>query len=213
MPLYEPDTIHSLEQIKPKTIIRLVYVSSPTFKSRISPAIFKTLEANARQFNQTNAITGVLCYGNGNFLQCLEGEKKILMPLLQTIFDDNRHKNVKILLIQPIKERSFYDWGMRLLFLERWLWSPATKKQADALSTFLPFKPYSWSSEYTESFINAIRKIDTPPHVKHSALTLNAFGNMIQHVTGPHQAFILVQAVLSILVVFAVTMLYKLNIS
>ena len=95
------------------------------------------------------------------------------------------------------------------MFLERWLWSPETKKQADTLSKFLPFKPNKWNEENTEEFLQAIRKIETPPHVQESGITLNALGNMIQHFVGPHQAFILVQGVLSILLIFAIFILLK----
>lgn len=209
MPLHEYNTVNTLNKIEDDALIRLVYVSRLTFKSRFKPAIFNTVEREARKYNQQNGITGILCYGDGNFLQCLEGRKEVLLPLVQDIFDDSRHGKPRILLIKPIVHRDFENWGMRLMFLERWLWSPETKKQADTLSKFLPFKPNKWNEENTEEFLQAIRKIETPPHVQESGITLNALGNMIQHFVGPHQAFILVQGVLSILLIFAIFVLLK----
>lgn len=210
MPLNEHSTATALSKIEDNALVRLVYASSLTFKSRFKPAIFQTVEQDARRYNQQNGITGTLCYGNGQFLQCLEGQKKVLLPLLQEIFDDTRHKEAKILIVQPIEQREFSNWGMRLMFLERWLWSPETKKQADTLSRFLPFKPSQWNKEETEEFLHAIQKIQTPPHVQESGISLNALGNMIQHVVGPHQAFILVQSVLAILTLVAIVLLFRL---
>lgn len=210
MPLNEHSTATALSKIEDNALVRLVYASSLTFKSRFKPAIFQTVEQDARRYNQQNGITGTLCYGNGQFLQCLEGQKKVLLPLLQEIFDDTRHKEAKILIVQPIEQREFSNWGMRLMFLERWLWSPETKKQADTLSRFLPFKPSAWNREETEEFLHAIQKIQTPPHVQESGISLNALGNMIQHVVGPHQAFILVQSVLAILTIVAIVLLFRL---
>ncbi|WP_352311685.1 BLUF domain-containing protein, partial [Psychrobacter sp. W2-37-MNA-CIBAN-0211] len=80
-----------------------------------------------------HGITGTLCYGNGHFLQCIEGKKSEVFDLQKRIFADSRHKNIEVLLLRVINQRSFVDWRMRLLFLERWLWSPATKKQAAQL--------------------------------------------------------------------------------
>lgn len=209
MPLHEDSIVKTLSTIEDSTLIRLVYASNLTFKSRLRPSIFQSVEQDARQYNQQNQITGTLCYGNGQFLQCLEGEKRVVLPLMQEIFDDNRHKKSKILLLQPIQHRDFVNWGMRLMFLERWLWSPETKKQASTLSKFLPFKPSEWDKKKTEEFLQAIQKIQTPPHIQHSGITLNALGNMVNHVVGPHQAFILVQGILAIFTIAAVIMLFN----
>lgn len=209
MPLHEHSTAAALSKIEDDALIRLVYVSSLTLKSRFRPSIFQTVEQDARCYNQQNGITGTLCYGNGQFLQCVEGQKRVVLPLLQSIFDDNRHKETKVLLVHPIEEREFNNWAMRLVFLERWLWSPETKKQANTLSKFLPFKPSQWDSEEAEEFLHAIQQIETPPHVQESGISLNALGNMIQHVAGPHQAFILVQSVLAVLTIVAIYLLFS----
>ena len=208
VPLNHADTVQTLDRITETALVRLVYVSSLTLSSRLQASIFDEVEDHARNYNQQQGITGTLCYGNSYFLQCLEGEKAEVLALQQRIFADKRHKNVKILLLQTIDQRTFYDWRMRLLFLERWLWSPATKQQATQLSPYLPFAPHNWDLERTEHFLEVIKTFETPPHINAAGITYNAMGNMIKHVAAPHQAFLIVQAFLAVLLVLA---LYLLN--
>ena len=97
---------------------------------------------------------------------------------------------------------------MRLLFLERWLWSPATKQQAVQLTPYFPFTPHSWSLDRTENFLQIIKTFDTPPHIKAAGITYNALGNMFRHIAAPHQAFLIVQGFLTVLLVVALVLLY-----
>ncbi|MFI8553334.1 BLUF domain-containing protein [Psychrobacter sp. NPDC077938] len=208
MPLNHTNRIMKWDDIDDSALVQLVYVSTLTLGSRLSTSIFDEVEGHARNYNQQNNITGTLCYGNGHFLQCIEGKKSDVFNLQERIFVDSRHKNVEVLLLQVINHRSFADWRMRLLFLERWLWSPATKKQAVQLSPFLPFAPHGWSSDRTEQFLQIIKTFDSPPHIKAAGITYNALGNMVRHIAAPHQAFLIIQGFLSILLVVALILLY-----
>ena len=208
MPLTHPNALSKLDEIADTALVQLVYVSSLTLASRLNATIFDEVEGHARDYNEQHGITGTLCYGNGHFLQCMEGEKAKVAALTQRIFADTRHKNVQVLLLKTIKQRHFSDWRMRLLFLERWLWSPTTKQQAAQLSAYLPFSPQDWSPERTEQFLQIIQTFDTPPHVKAAGITYNALGNMMRHVAAPHQAFLMVQGCLSILLIIALVLLY-----
>lgn len=208
MPLAYADRTKILEELDDSALVQLVYVSSLTLRSRLSASIFEEVESHARDYNQQHGITGTLCYGNGHFLQCIEGKKQNVFTLQQRIFADNRHKNVEVLLLQPINQRSFADWRMRLLFLERWLWSPATKQQATQLSPYLPFAPHGWSPDRTAQFLQLIKTFDSPPHIKAAGITYNALGNMFRHIAAPHQAFLIVQGFLSVLLVVALILLY-----
>ena len=207
MSLIYTNAVAHLESVEDSALIQLVYVSSLTFSARLKASIFDEVEGHARTYNEKNGITGILCYGNSHFLQCIEGKKSKVLALQERIFSDKRHKNVKILLIQKIEQRSFVDWRMRLLFLERWLWSPATKTQATQLSTYLPFAPYGWSTERTIQFLQVIKTFETPPHINAAGITYNALGNMFRHIAAPHQAFLLVQTVLAVLLVVALILL------
>ncbi len=208
MPLDYSHKISVGDKIKDSALVQLVYVSSLTLGSRLSTTIFDEVESHARDYNQQHGITGILCYGNGHFLQCVEGEKAHVFALKQRIFADKRHKNVEMLLLQAIDERSFADWRMRLLFLERWLWSPASKKQAAQLSPYLPFFPHGWSPDHTERFLQIIKTFDSPPHIQAAGITYNALGNMFRHIVAPHQAFLIVQGFLSLLLVVGLIVLY-----
>ncbi len=207
MALSQTDVNNFSESTADTALIHLVYVSSVTFKSRFSTSIFDEVEVHARNYNKQNGITGVLCYGRGHFLQCIEGEKANVIALQQRISVDKRHQDIKVLLIQEIDKRSFTDWRMRLLFLERWSWSPATKKQAAQLSSFLPFAPQDWTPKLTEQFLQTIKTFDNPPHIKAAGITYNAMGNMVRHVAAPHQAFLIVQAFLTVLLIIAIWLL------
>ena len=208
MSLTHTTAFKKLDKIEDIALVQLVYVSSLTLSSRLNASIFEDVEAHARRYNEQQGITGTLCYGNGHFLQCIEGEKAKVSALTQSIFADKRHKDVQVLLLQTIEQRSFSDWRMRLLFLERWLWSPATKVQATQLSPFLPFAPQGWSPERTEQFLQIIKTFDTPPHIKAAGITYNALGNMVRHIAAPHQAFLIVQGFLSVLLVAALLLLF-----
>ncbi|WP_010201745.1 BLUF domain-containing protein [Psychrobacter sp. PAMC 21119] len=201
-------TVDPLETVEDSALVQLVYVSSITLSTRLKASIFDEVEGHARDHNEQHGITGTLCYGNGHFLQCIEGKKSNVLALHKRIFADSRHKNVQILLLRVIDQRSFADWRMRLLFLERWLWSPATKKQAMQLSPFLPFVPHGWTSKRTEQFLQIIKTFDSPPHIKAAGITYNALGNMFRHIAAPHQAFLIVQGFLSMLLVVALILLY-----
>lgn len=208
MPLTHTNAFSKLDEIENTALVQLVYVSSLTLTSRLNTTIFDEVEGHARDYNEQYGITGTLCYGNGHFLQCIEGEKAKVAALTQRIFADSRHKNVQVLVLQVIKQRSFSDWRMRLLFLERWLWSPATKKQATQLSPYLPFAPHDWSAERTEQFLQIIKTFETAPHIKAAGITYNALGNMVRHIAAPHQAFLVVQGFLSMLLVVGLVLLY-----
>ena len=201
-------TVDTLETVEDSALIQLVYVSSITLSARLKASIFDEVEGHARDHNEQHGITGTLCYGNGHFLQCIEGKKSEVFDLQKRIFADSRHKNIEVLLLRVINQRSFVDWRMRLLFLERWLWSPATKEQATQLSPFLPFAPQGWSPERTEQFLQIIKTFDSTPHIKAAGITYNALGNMFRHIAAPHQAFLIVQGFLSVLLVVALILLY-----
>ena len=208
MSLTHTTAFKKLDKIEDIALVQLVYVSSLTLSSRLNASIFEDVEGHARRYNEQQGITGTLCYGNGHFLQCIEGEKAKVADLTQSIFADKRHKDVQVLLLQTIKQRSFADWRMRLLFLERWLWSPATKKQATQLAPFLPFSPHHWNTGQTEQFLQVIKEFDTPPHINAAGITYNALGNLVRHVAAPHQAFLIVQGFLSVLLVAALILLF-----
>lgn len=64
--------------------------------------------------NPKRGITGVLMYHEGMFMQYLEGPDDQVAETLAIIKDDPRHRNMFVLINDPIAERHFPDWAMAL---------------------------------------------------------------------------------------------------
>lgn len=91
-------------------LVRLLYVSKEIAQQ---PSNFA--EANLEEFrkiNQLNDITGVLCSGEGIFLQVLEGERSAVNKLYANICPDPRHTEIELLHYEEIEERIFFLWSM-----------------------------------------------------------------------------------------------------
>ena len=91
-------------------MFRLVYASSA-----VKPFSEKKLEdllKKNRQNNNAVGITGMLLYKDGNFMQCLEGPKKVVCALLAKIQSDRRHRDMIVLLREEHVQREFKEWTM-----------------------------------------------------------------------------------------------------
>lgn len=66
----------------------------------------------ARANNARLGITGLLLYGNGSFVQVLEGEEEDVRQVYDKIQVDFRHTRVHTLSDGPIPARTFKDWTM-----------------------------------------------------------------------------------------------------
>lgn len=72
----------------------------------------KSLLTEARSFNESAHITGMLLYKDQSFLQLLEGSEEVLRPLFERITNDDRHFQIKTLIDQPLQSKAFSDWSM-----------------------------------------------------------------------------------------------------
>ena len=91
-------------------LVRLLYVSK-----EIASQPSKFAESNLEKFresNQANQITGVLCSGEGIFLQVLEGERSAVNKLYVDICKDQRHTDIELLHFEEVTQRAFYAWSM-----------------------------------------------------------------------------------------------------
>jgi len=100
------DSIHTEKSL----LYQLIYSSrtthtltNPDLSSIVSIAQRKNLEVN---------ITGALCYAQGTFLQCIEGEHSIIHELYQHLHKDERHEQLKTLDIRKISKRRFPNWTL-----------------------------------------------------------------------------------------------------
>ncbi|MCB2407916.1 BLUF domain-containing protein [Hymenobacter lucidus] len=75
-------------------------------------ADLRVLLRQSRTKNYRLSITGLLLYGNGSFMQVLEGEAATVQQVYATIQHDYRHTRVTTLADGPVAGRVFADWSM-----------------------------------------------------------------------------------------------------
>jgi len=75
------------------------------------------LAAQAQARNAKDGLSGLLLYGNGHFLQLLEGRRQPLLLTYDRIIRDSRHSDVRLLLDRAVARRTFAQWAMGLLNL------------------------------------------------------------------------------------------------
>lgn len=88
----------------------LVYVSIAN--QEMSEKHLESLLKKARHNNEKTAITGMLLYRDGFFIQALEGELDPIENLYTTIAKDERHRDVILVYKNPVQHRRFSDWTM-----------------------------------------------------------------------------------------------------
>ena len=182
-------------------LCQLVCLSHITSTSLASASTLNDIAEVAIERNQADNITGILCYGNGYFFQCVEGSEQALTNLKNRLLVDDRHKDLKILDFSAIAERRFVGWSLRSITLERWMMNEPK------LKSFMPFKPHTWEVNSWQQFLDILQgyyedqektgELDTQP-IKYSTL-----GVTLGKVVGQHQAFFLIQSVLAGLIVLA----------
>ena len=91
-------------------LVRMVYASrvSEHFKSADIEAIL----AKAREHNANNCVTGMLCFNQTFFLQCLEGSRSKVNQTYRKILNDERHEDIVLLDYKEINHRAFSEWSM-----------------------------------------------------------------------------------------------------
>ncbi|WP_310386942.1 BLUF domain-containing protein [Roseateles sp.] len=91
-------------------LIRLIYLSRLVGSQ--SPELTDSILCKAQAWNTQNDITGMLCEGQGVYLQALEGERNIVTSLYARIHADPRHKDLELLHCESIAERRYRGWSM-----------------------------------------------------------------------------------------------------
>ena len=66
----------------------------------------------SRRNNSRIGVTGVLLYGDGQFIQLLEGDKADVQATFEKISNDNRHKGITMVTSGNTEKRSFPEWSM-----------------------------------------------------------------------------------------------------
>jgi hypothetical protein len=93
--------------------IRLLYSSEaaagPQYRDLVD------LLTHAQTHNRAQDITGILCYGSGQFLQALEGGRAAVSALYNRIAADPRHESCQVISVEEIATRDFADWSMKVV--------------------------------------------------------------------------------------------------
>ena len=129
----------------------VVYVSSAT--GHLSQADLEALLTSARERNIEHAVTGVLLFHDGTFLQYFEGPPEGVAVVYDHIRRARQHHGIIELMHAGIEERAFPDWTMgfthapasELLRLSSAAWQSSLERVAgdedknDGLSLLLHF--------------------------------------------------------------------------
>jgi hypothetical protein len=91
-------------------MIRVTYLSQAS--EPLSADGLLGLLSQCHRNNTAKGLTGMLLFGNGTFLQSIEGEATVVDPLIDRISKDPRHRDVKILRRDEITERQYSEWSM-----------------------------------------------------------------------------------------------------
>lgn len=87
-------------------------IYSSQAKEAMTLTTLVVLLMQARSLNEQRHITGALVYGDGQFMQVMEGEEAVVKDLYERIVQDPRHHNVCKLAEGLIAARSFAQWSM-----------------------------------------------------------------------------------------------------
>ena len=137
--------------------IRMLYVSRSAGPqtSTVTASILLT----ARAHNRANQITGVLCHGQGLYLQVLEGERSPVNALYARIVADRRHRAIELLQMEEIVERRYPQWSMAHVSL--------SDDDPMILLEHPEFDPYSASGAFVLKLVDELvasgHRIELPP--------------------------------------------------
>ena len=135
-------------------LIRLLYISRAA--GAITSTVTGSILESARVHNRVAGITGILCQGQGLYIQILEGERASVNRLYATLIKDKRHQDVELVSIEEIQTRKFPEWSMAHVIIS----------ESDPIVQLKhpEFDPFAASSQQLMSLIDDLLKHATPIH-------------------------------------------------
>lgn len=91
-------------------MLRVTYLSRSS-NLLTSKALVELLE-QCKVNNLSLGVTGMLIYGNGTFLQTLEGDANTVETLLEKIKHDKRHREFQLIKREVTSTRAHENWSM-----------------------------------------------------------------------------------------------------
>lgn len=133
------------------TLTQIIYASRATFPLstnpyQVEPEVTDILQ-KARANNRNKRLVGVLCFGNGYFLQCLQGDIGEINAMIEVLKRDTRHADIKILNNKQIHQKSFSKWNMKYAGIGSDIQAILQQYQLDS------FNPYQFNDAVLESII------------------------------------------------------------
>lgn len=100
-----------------QALVSFAYKSRSTDRV-VDPRTLGAILFVAQRNNVAHHLTGALAYGDGHFIQVLEGPEDALSATVDRIRADARHHDLEVIGPTPIMHRMFPDWCMALLSVE-----------------------------------------------------------------------------------------------
>src|SRR3954470_8850168 len=91
---------------------QIVYRSTTTADSGRAADDIPDIVRQAAARNGIEGITGLLYAEDDAFLQVIEGPSDRISDLVDRLYDDDRHRDLTILVDRSIAQREFGDWTM-----------------------------------------------------------------------------------------------------
>lgn len=114
-------------------LLSILYVSAAT--RLLDDGELEEILKTARAYNVRHGITGVLLYGDGNFMQFLEGPEGPVAELYERIRRDARHHQVITIERESGLPREFADWSMAYRQVDAPTWLRLSHAICEAGST------------------------------------------------------------------------------
>lgn len=132
----------------PDGLIRLVYASRSTAEIQQLKTHLSQILMTAHRQNLRHQIVGVLFYGNGYFLQCIEGQQHHVDSLYATLQKDPRHEQVTLIDRHYIDRCQFSTWQMKYVQLDDQV------KHFLQQRNLMPFNPFDLSLPTVKTLID-----------------------------------------------------------
>jgi len=132
------------------SLCRLTYCSHAI--STLNYQDLKDILEKSQKNNTPLGLTGLLCFGNGMFLQVLEGDRKFLGHTYNRIAKDQRHHDTEIIEFVEVDSRIFEEWSMKALDLSNYS-REVVKKLSMKYSSATDFYPFQMSAKQCLDFL------------------------------------------------------------
>ncbi len=97
------------------SLCRLIYCSQAA--PNVEYYELKDILEKSEKNNAPVGITGMLCFGDSMFLQCLEGNRTVVSQTYHRIANDKRHFDAELIECIEVQERVFQEWSMKVVQL------------------------------------------------------------------------------------------------